>query len=198
MLGRNSFRLSVNQVVVLVSMLLTACSDAVMAPPSTSPAGTLPATDYNVASAALTAQDIAGTWQWQETSQIAARPFAVAMFGIVPEGPITRITCVSGGELTITAVTQTTFVGSASQSSVCRTQGGVVFDPVFPSPLQVVNGEIRGGSFRFDFITAGTPCPHVGAVVHNVAVESCGIGDCALPGATCWANTKTFNSLPRA
>ncbi len=95
---------------------------------------------------------------------------------------MTQITCESGGVLTIVPQTESTFVGSATQSSVCRTQGGVVFSP-FPSALQVENGEILGHNFRFDFTSGGVRCPQTGGIrVHDgQAVELRGTGDCRLP-----------------
>ncbi|MCI0435947.1 MAG: hypothetical protein L0271_20260, partial [Gemmatimonadetes bacterium] len=83
----------------------------------------------------LQAADLSGTWQWSETTKVAARPFTAAVFfGIQPEGPITHLTCESAGQLTINVVTGSTFVGSATQSSECVTRGGIVFvPPLFPS-----------------------------------------------------------------
>ena len=72
-----------------------------------------PASDY-IGAVAVTAHDLAGTWQWQETSQIDARPAAAALLGTLPEGPITRITCVSAGVLTLAAVAQS-FVACTTQ-----------------------------------------------------------------------------------
>ena len=176
---------------VFTTFLLGACGDASLTQPTAlslhpmsasaaGPAGRVVAT-------ASASPDIGGVWQWRQTTRIAARPFAAQLvFGIAPEGPMTQITCESGGELTIVPQTESTFVGSATQSSECRTQGGVVFNPVpfpFPPALQVENGEILGHNFRFDFTSGGLPCPQTGAIrVHDgQAVELRGTGDCRLP-----------------
>jgi hypothetical protein len=110
-------------------------------------------------------------------------PFVAEMiFGIAPEGPMTHIRCESGGGLTLLMQTQSAFTGSATQSSVCRTQGGVVFTP-FPATLVVENGRILGHSFRFDFTSGGVSCPQQGGirVRDGQAVELRGTGDCRLP-----------------
>jgi hypothetical protein len=104
------------------------------------------------------------------------------IFGIAPEGPMTHIRCESGGELTLLMQTESAFTGSATQSSVCRTQGGVVFTP-FPATLVVENGRILSHSFRFDLTSGGVSCPQQGGirVRDGQAVELRGTGDCRLP-----------------
>lgn len=167
-------------VLALAVAVLGACSETPLTEPVSDLAGA-------VAPDRLSASDLDGTWQWWEKTTVAARPLTAAMFGIPPEGPMTHFTCESGGQLTITAVTGTTFVGSATQSSECVTRGGFVFNPpLFPASLQLVNGEIRGHSFRFDFSAGGIPCPHAGAIrVHGgTPMELRGSGDCALPNAS--------------
>ena len=134
-------------------------------------------------SAAPTSVDISGIWQWTQTTLVQARPFTAAViFGITPEGAMTHITCQSGGELTIVMLTESTFEGSATQSSTCRTRGGFEFNP-FPPTLQLENGVITGQSFRFDFTSGGIPCPQTGGiqVLDGQAVLLRGSGDCTLP-----------------
>ena len=170
---------------VLTLFLAGACSDAAL--PLTTPALTHSGPATTTPAVAPASIDISGPWTWRQTTRMAVRPFAAELiFGIAPEGPMTQITCESGGELTIVPQTASTFVGSATQSSECRTNGGVVFNPVpfpFPAVLQVENGQISGLHFQFDFTAAGGPCPQKGSirVVGGSAVELRGTGDCTLP-----------------
>jgi hypothetical protein len=103
-------------------------------------------------------------------------------FGIDPEGPMTHVRCESTGTLTLAMQTESTFAGSTTQSSVCRTQDGEVFF-AFPQTLQVENGRILGHSFQFDFTSGGFPCPQHGTIQvrDGQAVELRGTGDCSLP-----------------
>ena len=167
-------------VLALTAAVLGACGETPLTEPVSDFTGAL-------TPAWLKAADLSGTWQWWQTTKVAARPFTAVLFGIQPEGPITQFTCESAGQLTINAVTASTFVGSATQSSICVTRGGIVFNPsLFPPSLHVANGEIRGHSFRFDFTDGGIPCPQAGAihVQNGTAVELRGSGDCALPNAS--------------
>jgi hypothetical protein len=127
--------------------------------------------------------DLSGIWQWRQTTQMTLRSFVAQMFfGIDPEGPTTHVRCESTGTLTLAMQTDSTFTGSTTQSSVCRTQDGVVF-AAFPPTLQVENGRILGHSFSFDFTSGGFPCPQTGSIEvrDGQAVELRGTGDCSLP-----------------
>ena len=168
-----------------LTVVLGACTDAVLTPP-TAPAiravSASPADSGLAAAPASTPVNIAGTWTWQQTTMFEALPFtAKEILGIEPEGPVTRVTCESGGTMFLTQ-SGASFSGSATQASTCRTQGGVVFNPVpvpFPPAPPVENGTIQGHNFRFDF----SGCPQTGAirVANAYAVELRGTGDCSLP-----------------
>lgn len=130
-----------------------------------------------------------GDWAWSEVTIIKLRPFVAELFGFVPEGPMTHITCEDGGELHIDQA-GSSFTGDATQSGFCYTKGGQWTDtPPFPGQLPLIDGEIRGRSFRFTYDAGPFPpggqifCPYRGAihVEDGEAVRLEGSGDCLLP-----------------
>lgn len=91
--------------------------------------------------------DVRGTWLWTEEALFSvAAPLTSVFFGIQPEGPITHFTCHESGTMTLTQ-SGSSFSGTATQDSECRTRGGQVFSPpVFPPILDVAEGTIEGRS----------------------------------------------------
>ncbi|WP_412069166.1 hypothetical protein [Rubrivirga sp. IMCC43871] len=106
--------------------------------------------------------DVSGTWDWSEVTHIRATPFAAeAVFGVTPEGPVTRLSCPSAGTLTVTQ-TGETFSGTSTQApAVCTTHGGQTAPAPFPPTLDIA-GEVRGRRLRFTFETGGFPCHYRG------------------------------------
>jgi hypothetical protein len=154
------------------ALLLSGCSE----PGLTQPEPLL------AAAAASEPADLSGSWAWSETTVIKARAFIVPiLFGIQPEGPVTHVTCATTGTMHLDQA-GTTFTGSAQQSASCVTNGGQAVPAPFPPLLQVVDGQITGGSFRFTF-HAGIPCPYQGAIIsrHGTAIRLQGSGDCQIP-----------------
>lgn len=127
--------------------------------------------------------DVAGAWEWSETTVLALRAPAVALFGIAAEGPVTHLECQSSGLLSI-AQNGATFSGVASQSSTCTTRDGHTFDPapIFPAAWTMA-GEIAGRSIDFVVQAGGFPCSYRGsAQVRSGAVASLHAnGSCAVP-----------------
>jgi hypothetical protein len=73
--------------------------------------------------------DVRGTWLWTEEALFSvAAPLTSVFFGIQPEGPITHFTCHESGTMTLTQ-SGSSFSGTATQDSECRTRGGQVFSP---------------------------------------------------------------------
>src|SRR5207249_2378430 len=105
------------------------------------------ATSLSPASELLPVADISGTWLWREDVIFSvAAPLTGVFFGIQPEGPITHFRCHETGTMTLTQ-SGSSFSGTASQASECRTRGGQVFSPpVFPSSLDVAEGRVEGRS----------------------------------------------------
>ncbi|MEO6525263.1 MAG: hypothetical protein ABIP93_01430 [Gemmatimonadaceae bacterium] len=123
------------------------------------------------------AVDLSGTWAWSETVAALFPPFIAQIVGIEPEGPVTHATCYDWGVLTLVQ-TGDTFTGTATQSSICTTKGGQEYvPPSFPPLLDVLNGQIRGRSFSFDFSVG---CPYSGTVSLDggVATRIGGTGRC--------------------
>jgi hypothetical protein len=109
---------------------------------------------------------------------------AAPMFGVAPEGPRTILNCESGGVLTINQ-TGDTFTGSATQSSLCETKGGVqVVPPPFPPALDVIDGRINGRHISFTFGAGPVPCPYTASVrvTGGSATALVGTGRCIVPG----------------
>lgn len=160
-------------------LCLTVAAAAILIAGCTEAGPTDPEPQFAAAGAPV---DLSGDWSWTETTVIKAREFIVPiLFGIAPEGPITHVTCATTGTMQLTQV-GTTFTGSAQQSASCVTRGGQAVPAPFPPFLQVVDGRIIGGSFRFTF-DAGIPCPYQGAIVarHGEALRLQGSGDCQIP-----------------
>jgi hypothetical protein len=165
------------------AMILTSCLVGVGCARSgpTSPTG---ATGPGQESATQpTTLELAGVWNWSETTEIKATAPAAAFFGLTPEGPITHIACTSSGELTV-AQNGADFTGAATQSSLCRTQGGVVFDPfpLFPDAW-TMGGTLTGRSISFTVETGGFPCHYRGSArVNGGTVEELrATGGCDVP-----------------
>lgn len=166
---------------MLSVLLLAGCSD-------TSVLGPDLATETPTSAVKVT-PDVSGSWEWSEVTEIKATPIAAFIFGVVPEGPITHLTCPSSGVLTITQ-NGSTFSGSSTQTpGTCTTRGGQTGQPPFPPTLELVNGNIQGRSFRFSFLVEGPlgeppmPCNYRGALRVTGGATSAfqGSGSCEVP-----------------
>ncbi len=129
--------------------------------------------------------DISGTWLWREDVIFSvAAPTTGVFFGIEPEGPITHFRCHETGTMTLTQ-SGSSFSGTASQASECRTRGGQVFSPpVFPSSLDVAEGRIEGHSVHMLFGAGDINCPYHATISMEAgqAVSLNGSGRCIEPG----------------
>jgi len=162
---------------ILVCMITVGCAESVPTSPSS-------AAGANEASAMPPGPpDLAGNWDWSETTNIRLTPPAAAIFGLAPEGPITRLECTSSGELSLTQ-NGDEFAGSATQSSSCRTGDGVVFDPfpIFPDSW-ALEGHLAGRSISFTIATGGFPCHYRGSatVSGGIAEALRATGSCEVP-----------------
>jgi hypothetical protein len=165
---------------VMVLAWLAGCSpDEMAGPVPDGPAGLV------LPQAAGMPIDISGAWDLSRTHQVTAPDWvAELIFGIEPEGPVTLFRCVSSGSMNLTQAGGG-FAGTAAwTSNLCETKGGQVFSAGFP-PI-TIEGEIRGGSVRFDWTEAGMLiCPHEGVIMEvegATAVHLSGTGRCVLPG----------------
>jgi hypothetical protein len=99
--------------------------------------------------------NLTGPWTWRETTESAIPPFIVEMIGqgIVPEGEITYLSCVAGGEMELVQTGKKTFAGRATQAGSCMTEGGQgpFWPPSFPPLLEITNGVISGKYLSFTF-----------------------------------------------
>jgi hypothetical protein len=129
--------------------------------------------------------DISGTWLWNEDVIFSvAAPTTGVFFGIQPEGPITHFTCHESGTMTLTQ-SGSSFGGTATQASECRTRGGQVFSPpVFPPVLDVAEGSIKGRSVHMLFGAGDINCPYHATISMEggQAVSLDGSGRCIEPG----------------
>lgn len=180
----NTYRLPA--LIILAILLLAGCSDEA---PTSVDLGSVEPSSAPETAAAQQVPDLTGTWAWSETTVIQVRePYVVPFFGIQPEGPITHVRCDSEGTLSLNQ-TGSTFNGSGTQSSTCVTQGGQAVPAPFPPTLTLIDGEVRGRSFRFTYDAGPFPtgetifCPYQGSirVEGDMAVELKGHGDCLLP-----------------
>jgi hypothetical protein len=128
--------------------------------------------------------DLSGDWDWHEKTHIYLRGGASMLFGVTPEGPITRLTCESTGTLAIPDG-GATFTGTTAQSSMCWTATVPPFDPfpIFPNQLDLVDGRITGRAVSFTMDTGGFPCHYSGAirVQDGVATGIRATGSCEVP-----------------
>lgn len=164
-------------VIVLTCVLAVGCADSVPTAPSGFPGdGSAPAMP-----AAMS--DLSGVYDFSETTEIKATPLAASFFGLVPEGPVTHISCASSGELTVVQ-NGADVTGVATQSSLCETKGGVVFDPfpLFPHGWEMA-GTVTGRSIEFTVGVGLFPCHYRGSVRASggIADEIRATGACDLP-----------------
>lgn len=160
------------------TLLLAACiGDSPLAPGPTAQrdASTTPAA---FSTAQADAIDLGGTWNWSETVKTIFPPLIAGIIGIVPEGPVTHATCYDTGTMTLIQ-TGSTFVGTATQSSICTTSGGQQYAPPFPPTLDILDGRIEGRSIDFSFSEG---CPYQGTVSLDggIAVQIGGTGMCEI------------------
>ena len=138
-----------------------------------------------LASKSAPVADISGTWLWSEEVIFSvAAPLTGVFFGIQPEGPITHFTCHESGTMTLIQA-GSSFGGTASQVSECRTRGGQVFSPpVFPPTLDVAEGTIKGRSAHMLFGAGDINCPYHASISMEGgrAVSLNGSGRCIEPG----------------
>jgi hypothetical protein len=127
-------------------------------------------------SAQPTAVDLSGQWAWSETVVTLIPPFIAGLIGIEPEGPVTHATCYDAGVLTLVQ-TGDTFVGTATQTTTCTTRGGQQYVPPFPALLDLLDGQIHGRSFSFDF-SEGCPYQGTASLVGDIVVRIGGTGKC--------------------
>lgn len=168
----------------IVALLPTAACDRAAPTAPDRPAPDLAAAADLATLDANSVIDIGGEWTWSETSKLTMDEATAADFGIQPEGPRTIVNCESGGIMTIVQ-TGAEFTGSATQSSLCETNGGHVFvPPVFPPFLPISEGRIRGRSIEFVFGGFPISCPYRGSVQAEagVGVAMSGPGKCITPG----------------
>jgi hypothetical protein len=132
--------------------------------------------------------DVGGTWTWNSHEQLTVPPFvAQLIFGIQPEGPVTRIRCDTTGTLTLSQ-SGATFAGSATQQAVCETGKGHVFVPppaAVPPTMDVVEGRINGHSIEFVFTGGLLSCPYNGVITSFANGTATGLratGRCIVPG----------------
>jgi hypothetical protein len=132
------------------------------------------------AQAALVAADLSGSWTFERQLMITAPPWvAQAVFGVEPEGPITRISCDGTGVLLLEQ-DGTSFWGSAAMTGgTCSTAGGQQYAMQQPD-IQIVDGSLRGRSARFTWLEDGfLGCPYHVVVSGDVMT---GTGRCVVPG----------------
>jgi hypothetical protein len=154
---------------LLAALSAMGCGADVAAPTAPSPAPQR--------SVGTQAVDLSGNWAWSETVTALFPPFIAAIVGIEPEGPVTHATCYDRGVFTIVQAGDT-FVGTATQTAICVTQGGQQYvPPSFPPLLDLLNGQIHGESFSFDFSEG---CPYHGTVSidDGIATRIGGTGKC--------------------
>lgn len=128
--------------------------------------------------------DLSGAWDWYETGHLNLSLEAAALFGVTPEGPRTQIRCESGGTMTIVQ-SGDTFTGTATQSSLCESNGGQVFVPApFPPALDIIGGRISGRHVEFLFGAGPIPCPYKASarMEGGSVVALVGSGKCIVPG----------------
>jgi hypothetical protein len=160
-------------VTIGIATVLAAC-DA----PTTGPAEPPAAPSLQ---AALSAADLGGSWTYERELIITAPPWvAELIFGVQPEGSVTRLRCEDTGTLVLNPDGAATFTGSATkQAGSCTTAGGQTSISGFPDIL-VVDGIVRGQSVRFTWLEDGfLVCPYH-AVVSGDAMN--GTGRCVVPG----------------
>lgn len=159
--------------------ILAACGEA---PPTAPNGGGIAAAKATVAAGAPI--DLSGAWDWHETGHLNLPLEAAALFGVTPEGPRTQIRCESGGTMTIVQ-SGDTFTGTATQSSLCESNGGQVFVPApFPPALDIVGGRISGRHVEFLFGAGPIPCPYKASTRMEAGsvVALVGSGKCIVPG----------------
>jgi hypothetical protein len=171
----------------VAATLLAGCGDR---GPLVAPAD-LRATTGPVAAVAAGAIDVSGSWSWHE-DVVSVMPREIALvLGLTPEGTVTHVTCTDFGTMTVTQ-TGSTFTGTATQTSVCRTRGGQQFSP-FPPDLTVTDGRVVGRSLQFSF--GGCPYHAVATLAGGGAVLLEGTGACAVDLHPALLKTVTWEAV---
>jgi hypothetical protein len=172
---------------VTAMLLVVACTES----PATDELGSLLPTAPTASTALLSGgatPDLSGAWNWSRVEQLTMPSWvAEFVFGIDPEGPITRVTCAPSGTMTLIQ-TGATFTGTATQTTHnCETAGGQQFQSSDAAiPIVVAEGRISGRAIRFSW--AGptvNPCPHqatISVIQGDTAVALTGTGHCFVPG----------------
>jgi hypothetical protein len=166
----------------ITTLLLAGCSgDSPLAPRPTAQRDASAASQSSAATPVFSAAqgaaiDLGGTWNWSETVTTIFPPLIAGIIGIEPEGLVTHATCYDNGTLTLVQ-TDNTFVGTATQTSTCTTNGGQRYTPPFPPTLDILDGRIDGRSIDFSFSEG---CPYQGTVSLDggIAVQIVGTGKC--------------------
>lgn len=133
--------------------------------------------------------DLSGSWNWSRVELLTMPPFvAQLLFGIAPEGPVTKMTCEGSGELTLNQMGSTFSGVQTLLSATCETKGGIVFvPPPQASPIlsDIVEGEIKGRSIHFVSVADILGCPHNGVISGVNGGTATGLkatGRCIVPG----------------
>jgi hypothetical protein len=137
---------------------------------------------------ASSATDVSGAWNWSSVQYLTAPPFvAQLIFGIQPEGPVTRLRCDTSGTLNLTQAGDT-FTGTATQQATCETGGGYIFvspPSATPPVVDVADGRIAGRSLKFVFSAGPLTCPFEGVITdldQSIATDLRATGRCIIPG----------------
>jgi hypothetical protein len=144
-----------------------------------------------VAAVAAGAIDVSGSWSWRE-EVVSVMPREIALIlGLTPEGTVTHVTCTDFGAMTLVQ-TGSTFGGTATQTSICRTRGGQQFSP-FPPELAITDGRIAGRSLHFDF--GGCAYHAVATPAGGAAVRLEGTGICPVDLHPALLKTVTWDAV---
>lgn len=159
--------------ILVMATFVAACDQ-----PTTGPAAPIAAAGSH--HAAVSAVDITGSWTYERVLRLTVPPWAAELvFGVVPEGPVTRLFCEGTGTLELVA-DGASFSGAATFGPrECTTPGGQT--AVLGSPtVAIVDGVVHGRSIQFTWLEDGfLPCPYH-AVVSGDAMN--GTGRCIIPG----------------
>lgn len=123
---------------------------------------------------------IGGIWNWTNEHRLTFPAWiAAGVFGIQPEGPITRAHCESAGTMTLAPKTASTFSGvMVFNQSRCVTDGGQVFDGG-ASEDPIVDGRIHGNSIVMRRL-GELVCTYRAVVTAGPTLE--GDATCLVPG----------------
>ncbi len=136
---------------------------------------------------AAASADVDGDWLWTVELALSVPDYVAAgVFGIQPEGPMTRARCAFTGTMTL-AQAADAFTGSALiTAGECVTRGGQTFVGIV-APEVIEDGRIRGHSLEWRQLVAGGL---VACSIHAVITEELagtatvleGAGPCFVPG----------------